>query len=312
MRNACTCMCSCVCLCRLRRVCVCLHVVYSCVSVHVSEKSVCMCASTCVSGIPVMIDPRLSPSTLTHQCCFKCPSPWKQAAGIQVWYTDNGLPLFLSLPLCLALSLSLSTPAALPVVYPIFSLAPSFLSRSIFQFFLSCLDFHSFMSVFPLQGFPPPFSLSLFSFSLTFLPLSQFIDVNLAAMLSHLCLSLLSSLSPLVTSSSSSFSLHPSLSTYASSPLILSISICSFCPSFLSRSSVCGYGALMLNQTQTHTNAHRGLHHSTQLQHGCTCFNHAFIHMIATTHIICSLTHSLRALGVCILTNECPMTVGAV
>lgn len=126
MRNACTCMCSCVCLCRLRRVCVCLHVVYLCVSVHVSEKSVCMCASTCVSGIPVMIDPRLSPSTLTHQCCFKCPSPWKQAAGIQVWYTDNGLPLFLSLPLCLALSLSLS-------LHPCCSTRrlPNFLSRSL-------------------------------------------------------------------------------------------------------------------------------------------------------------------------------------
>lgn len=30
---------------------------------------------------------------MTHQCSFKCLLPWKQAAGIQVWYSDNGLSL---------------------------------------------------------------------------------------------------------------------------------------------------------------------------------------------------------------------------
>lgn len=120
---------------------------------------------------------------------------------------------------------------------------PNFPSRPIFPFFsVSCLDFHSFTSVLPSPRLPLHHHLlsrsPLLSFSLTFLPLSQFIHVNLSAMLSHLCLSLslLSSLPPPVTSSSSSLSLslHPSLSTCTSPPLIpSSISIFSFCPSFL-------------------------------------------------------------------------------
>lgn len=57
-------------------------------------------------GLPVTIDPRLTRSTLTHQCCFKCLLPWKQAADIKVCYTDNGL--------------AASTPAAIPIVYLIF------------------------------------------------------------------------------------------------------------------------------------------------------------------------------------------------
>lgn len=125
---------------------VCTHA-YQCML----QESVCMCLYMYVSDIPVMIDPRLSLSTLTHQCCFKCLLPWKQAAGIQVWYTDNGL----SLSLFLSLSpLSLSFP-----LNPCCSTRrlPNFLSHSPFALLplsVSCLDFHSFMSVFPHQGFP--------------------------------------------------------------------------------------------------------------------------------------------------------------
>lgn len=56
--------------------------------------------------------------------------------------------------------------------------------------------------------------------SLTFLLLSLFIHVNLAAVAPHLWLPILSSLSPLVMSSSSPISHHPSLSTWALSPVI--------------------------------------------------------------------------------------------
>lgn len=94
-------------------------------------------------GPPVMIDPRLTRSTLTHQCSFKCLLPWKQAADIKVCYTDNGL--------------SASTPAALPIIYLNF-----------------LLSFHP--SIFPfcsIRRCPAPSRRrSLFSFNLTFLPLS--------------------------------------------------------------------------------------------------------------------------------------------
>lgn len=91
-------------------------------------------------GLPVMIDPRLTRSTSTHQCCFKCLLPWKQAADIKVCYTDNGL--------------SASTPAAVPIIYLIF---PSSTPTFPFCFIRSC----------PV----PPRWRSLFSFNLTFLPL---------------------------------------------------------------------------------------------------------------------------------------------
>lgn len=110
-------------------------------------------AYMCVSGIPVMIKARLSCSMLTHECSFKCLLPWKQAAGTQVWYTDNGLSLFISL--CHSPSFSLSLhPAALPIVHQ-FSISPH-------PFILSAswLDFHSFLSVSRHQG-PPPLSHSL-------------------------------------------------------------------------------------------------------------------------------------------------------
>lgn len=78
-------------------------------------------------GLPVMIDPRLTRSTLTHQCCFKCLLPWKQAADIKVCYTDNGL--------------SASTPAAVPIIYLIFpsSTPPPFHSVSSVSFNLTFL-----------------------------------------------------------------------------------------------------------------------------------------------------------------------------
>lgn len=67
---------------------------------------------------------------MTHQCSFKCLLPWKQAAGIQVWYSDNGLSLSLSFVLFMSLSVSLH-PAALPIFSP-----PLSGSHSIFPFFL--------------------------------------------------------------------------------------------------------------------------------------------------------------------------------
>lgn len=108
-------------------------------------------------GLPVMIDPRLTRSTLTHQCCFKCLLPWKQAADIKVCYTDNGL--------------AASTPAALPIIYLIF-LPPTPPPISPCQFICSCPT--------------PPRWHSLFSFSLTFLPLSFIRSTPLPR--SHVCL----------------------------------------------------------------------------------------------------------------------------
>lgn len=107
-------------------------------------------------GLPVMIDPRLTRSTLTHQCCFKCLLPWKQAADIKVCYTDNGL--------------SASTPAAVPIIYLIFPSLPT--PTFPFCFIRSC----------PV----PPRWRSLFSFNLTFLPLPFIRSTPLPR--SHICL----------------------------------------------------------------------------------------------------------------------------
>lgn len=173
---------------------------------------------------------------MTHQCSFKCLLPWKQAAGIQVWYSDNGLSLSLSCSLC-----HFRPPSTL-LLYP-----SVWLSQHLPILSVSCLDFHSFTSL------PPP-AFSRFSFSPTFLPLAHFIHVNLVAMPHISCLS--SSIAYLfVASSSSPLSLHPPRPTRASSPLIPSVSISSFWPCFLSFavSSVCSYTAkLWCSNKQTH------------------------------------------------------------
>lgn len=101
-------------------------------------------------------------------CGFKCLLPWKQAAGTQV-LMNTMVSLFLSA--CHSLSLH-------SFIYPIFSLASS--PRSF------CLSPRfSFIHVSPPSSrSSPASSLTLrFSFSQTFLPLSVFIHVNLAAFL---------------------------------------------------------------------------------------------------------------------------------
>lgn len=179
----------------------------------------------CVLGIPVMIE-LLSCSTLTHECSFKCPLPWKQAAGTQVWYTDNGLSLF-SVILCHFLSLH---PAALPIVYPIFSLAAS---SHPFFLLLDWIFIHSCQ--FPVAKVSPSFLVLRFSFSQTFLPLSQFIHVNLAAFLTHLSLSLIT-LSTchviLFVSFPSSISVYLCFITFISFHLYpgLSVNVCTWIP----------------------------------------------------------------------------------
>ena len=82
------CVCECACTVRgigLNENCVCMRAgvcLYApAQAAHVSLQKVCtraylrVCVCMCVSGFPVMIDPRLSLSTLTHQCCFKCLLP---------------------------------------------------------------------------------------------------------------------------------------------------------------------------------------------------------------------------------------------
>lgn len=107
-------------------------------------------------GLPVMIDPRLTRSTLTHQCCFKCLLPWKQAADIKVCYTDNGL--------------SASTPAAVPIIYLIFPSSTPHLS----------ILFHPFLSRSSSLALPLFIQPDIFTSSIH--------QVNPSAMLSHLCL----------------------------------------------------------------------------------------------------------------------------
>lgn len=182
-----------------RCVCVCVsmflqHRLYMCVS----AEGVYSCVS--VSGLPAMIDPdSVSPC-------------WRISVALNACYHGNRLPAYrsgtqtmVSLSFhvccstrCLPNFLSPHPPTSLSPIFPFFS--------------VSCLDFHPFMSVVPLQGPPPPpFSLSLFSFSLTFLPLSIHSCQPRCHALTSLSPPLLSSSSPLVTSSSSSLFpfIHP-------------------------------------------------------------------------------------------------------
>lgn len=189
---------------------------------------------------------------MTHQCSFKCLLPWKQAAGIQVWYSDNGLSLFRAL----YVTFGLPPPCCSTPLSGFHSIFPFFL-------FLALIFIHSHHS-----NTPPPHT--RFSFSPTFLPLAHFIHVNLVAM-PHIS-RLSSSIAYLfVTSSSSPLSLHPPRPTRASSPLIPSVSISSFWPCFLSFavSSVCSYTAkLWCSNKHKHTDKQeppRYIRYSTQV-----------------------------------------------
>lgn len=220
------------------RVCACVFLQKVCTHAYLCTflQSVCVRVCACVSGIPVMIDPRLSP-TLTHQCCFKCLLPWKQAAGIQVWYTDNGL----SLLLFLSLSLSLSPPLLLHPSFTQFSpsLPPFSPSTSPRSFLFPALIFiHSSLSAVPRPPPPPSFSalplfiqtdvftsLSIHSCqpcrrALTSLSLPPFITLSLCTC--HVILFRLSF--------PSSISVYLCFNSFNSCYL----SVFSFCPSFLS------------------------------------------------------------------------------
>lgn len=119
--------------------------------------------------------PSLALSVLTHQCCFKCLLPWKQAARVKVLY-----PSFIQ-----------------------FSLLP-FPSLCYLSILCCFVPSFSSVSVTPSsRRSPPPLPL-LFSFSVTFLPLSIHSRQPRCHALTSLSLPLLSSFSPLVTSFSSS------------------------------------------------------------------------------------------------------------
>lgn len=206
-----------------------------CVSLYVPPTQavhVCVCRRCILMCIRLRSSsndrPWLGLSMLTHQCCFKCLLPWKQAACIQVWYTDNGLPLFPRL-----------------LLYPLFTQfslpPPPHLSLSYIPILFCFLPWFSSIHVSRPSSRPtPPPSRSPSFHSVWRFYLSQFIHVNLAAMLSHLC-PLLSFHHPLHLSRHHlhlSFLSSIHVSTCASSPLIPPISVFSFYPSVLSSISV--------------------------------------------------------------------------
>lgn len=159
---------------------------------------------------------------------------------------------------------------------------PNFLSHHIFPFFLflALISIHSRQSYLSKVSPSFPHSPSFHSFWRFYLSLNLFTStlpprshISVSLSFHH---SLHLSRHPLP-----SLSLHPSLSNCAPSPWIPPISISSFCPSFLSsklcvwiESSVCVDRELWC--FVKHTNAQRGIHHSTQLEHQYTCFNCIF------------------------------------
>lgn len=120
-----------------------------------------MCACVCRRCVlcASVIDTRVGLSMLMHRRCFKCLLPWKQAASIQVWYTDNGL--------------SLVSPLLLHSLFTQFSLAPTLPSLSFSPIVPFSCQFPASIFTHSCQSsLSEPTLLSLFSFSLTFLPLS--------------------------------------------------------------------------------------------------------------------------------------------
>ena len=141
----------------------------------------------------------------------------------------------------------------------------NFLSRPIFPFFCFLPRFHSFTSVLPSPRPPPP---PPFSLSPPFIQSDVFTSLSIHSCqpFRHALTSLSLSLSPFITPSAChvfvlvALSLPSSISVYLHFASFNSFHLYPLFLSFFSfLSSVCGYRAVWLSQTQTQTNANRGV-----------------------------------------------------
>lgn len=122
--------------------------------------------------LPLLNKLQLRLSTVTHLYSPKCLLPWKQAAATQVWSAQwSCSPPPLSVVLFMSLSVFLQ-PTALLILNSVFSLISSHTKSSLFFTFLARFPFILSCHSPPL---PPPISFGCFSFTLTFLPLPQFL-----------------------------------------------------------------------------------------------------------------------------------------
>lgn len=155
----------------------------------------CMCRCVCLYAHVcfwrcVLLCLRLGSSSndqcSTHSSVSPC---WRISVALNACYHGNRLPAYRSgtqTMVSLSLSLSFHPCCSTRHLPNLLSHPPHLLFSPFFS--VSCLDFHPSMSVFPVHASTPPPLLSHSFHSHWRFYLSQFIHVNLAAMLSHLCL----------------------------------------------------------------------------------------------------------------------------